>query len=267
MAGLRYGDRVMKFLCRVSLSPDTCVRQTESKFDRWGPGMLVFSKFIPLAGTVARPLAGAMHMRWPTFLFFNTLGTILWVGVSMVAGLLLHEQIDLVIARLQDFGRASAILIGGLLFAYVLFKYDQRRRFYRLLRMARITVDELHQRMDQRPAPIVVDVRSRGARERDGRRIPGALMVEVDDIDSFVRELSPEREIVVYCTCPNEASAARIAKLLIERGFTRVRPLLGGLDAWIDAGFLAEDLPGLIAVRGTAAAQAESGEQGKVESI
>jgi len=267
VAGLRYGDRVMKFLCRVSLSPDTCVRQTESKFDRWGPGMLVVSKFIPLAGTVARPLAGAMHMRWPTFLFFNTLGTILWVGASMAAGLLLHTQIDTVIARLQDFGAASAMLIAALLVAYVLFKYQQRRRFYRLLRMARITVDELRQQMDQRPPPIVVDVRSRGARQRDGRRIPGALVVDVDEIDHFVRELSPEREIVLYCTCPNEASAARIAKLLIERGFTRVRPLLGGLDAWIDAGFLAEDLPGIIAVREADSAQAGSEEQRKVESI
>jgi len=266
-AGLRYGDRVMKFLCRVSLSPDTCVRQTESKFERWGPGMLVFSKFIPLAGTVARPLAGAMHMTWPTFLFFNTLGTILWVGAGMAAGLLLHTQIDLVIARLQNFGAASAILIAALLVGYVLFKYQQRRRFYRLLRMARITVDELHEQLDQRPPPIVVDVRSRGARERDGRRIPGALMVDVEDIDNFVRDLSPEREIVLYCTCPNEASAARIAKLLIERGFTRVRPLLGGFDAWIDAGFLAEDLPGIIAMRGAASEQSEPDEQRKVQSI
>jgi len=121
--------------------------------------------------------------------------------------------------------------------------------------------------MDQRPPPIVVDVRSRSARERDGRRIPGALTVDVEDIDNFVGQLSPEREIVLYCTCPNEASAARIAKLLIERGFTRVRPLLGGFDAWIDAGFLAEDLPGIIAVRGTASEQSRSEEQGKVESI
>jgi rhodanese-related sulfurtransferase len=185
----------------------------------------------------------------------------------MAAGLLLHTQIDTVIARLQDFGAASAIVIAALLVAYVLFKYQQRRRFYRLLRMARITVDELHQQMDRRPPPIVVDVRSRSARERDGRRIPGALTVDVEDIDSFVAQLSPEREIVLYCTCPNEASAARIAKLLIERGFTRVRPLLGGFDAWIDAGFLAEDLPGIIAVRGTASAEPDSEEQRKVESI
>src|SRR5713101_101726 len=36
LAGRRYGRRVMKFLCRVSLSPDSCVRQTEFRFERWG---------------------------------------------------------------------------------------------------------------------------------------------------------------------------------------------------------------------------------------
>jgi len=99
-----------------------------------------------------------------------------------------------------------------------------------------------------------------------GRRVRVGGLV-LDRVDHFVRELSPEREIVLYCTCPNEASAARIAKLLIERGFTRVRPLLGGLDAWIDAGFLAEDLPGIIAVREADSAQSGSKEQRKVESI
>ena len=200
VAGLRYGDRVMKFLCRVSLSPDTCVRQTESKFDRWGPGMLVVSKFIPLAGTVARPLAGAMHMRWPTFLFFNTLGTILWVGASMAAGLLLHTQIDTVIARLQDFGAASAMLIAALLVAYVLFKYQQRRRFYRLLRMARITVDDLRNLIDAGKSPIVVDVRTAAARSADPRRIPGAVVMSVDQVDDRVADLPREREIILYCT-------------------------------------------------------------------
>jgi len=41
----------------------------------------------------------------------------------------------------------------------------------------------------------------------------------------------------LYCTCPSEASAARVAKILMNHGFKRVRPLLGGLDAWVAAGY------------------------------
>src|SRR5438477_11835425 len=36
VAGRQYGRRVMTTLCRISLSPDSCVRQTENHFERWG---------------------------------------------------------------------------------------------------------------------------------------------------------------------------------------------------------------------------------------
>jgi len=56
-------------------------------------------------------------------------------------------------------------------------------------------------------------------------------------------ELPRDGEIILYCTCPNEASAARIAKSLMNRGFIHVRPLLGGFDAWIEAGLSVDTLP------------------------
>jgi len=64
--GPRYGRRVMKLLCRVSFSPDSCVRQTEFRFERWGKLTLVLSKFIPGLSTIAPPLAGAMRLGWPS---------------------------------------------------------------------------------------------------------------------------------------------------------------------------------------------------------
>jgi rhodanese-related sulfurtransferase len=47
----------------------------------------------------------------------------------------------------------------------------------------------------------------------------------------------PDREVIFYCTCPDEAGAAQVARKLLDLGYTRVRPLLGGMDAWIAAGY------------------------------
>jgi len=256
-AGRRYGDKVMRMLCRVSISPDSCVRQTEVQFERWGTGMLVFAKFIPLVATIAPPLAGALHVGWPTFLFLNTLGAGLFCAAGIGAGLLLHEQIGEILARLEDMGRLGALLLGVLVAGYVSFKYFQRRRLYKRLRMARITVDDLYRLMAGDSQPTIVDVRSPGARARDGRRIPGALLLDPGELDKHIDELSNDRDIVLYCTCPNEASAAHIAKLLMNRGFTRVRPLLGGLEAWIAAGFSVENLSEVDAGRSAASIPAQ----------
>jgi membrane protein DedA with SNARE-associated domain/rhodanese-related sulfurtransferase len=243
LAGWRYGNKVMRVLCRISLSPDSCVRRTEGQYERWGASLLVFAKFVPLVAMIAPPLAGAMRVGWPTFLLLSTLGAILWVTAGIGAGLLFHAQIDYIFAGLEDMVLLSLILIGLLLAGYVLIKDFQRRRFFKMLRMARITVDELQALIQAGAEPTIIDVRSPGARARDGRRIPGAVLVNMAELDHRVPELPTDRDIVLYCTCPNEASAARIAKSLMTRGFTRVRPLLGGFDAWVEAGLSVDNLP------------------------
>ena len=88
--------------------------------------------------------------------------------------------------------------------------------------------------------PVVVDVRAPGARDLDRRFIPGALTMDIAEVGQRLDELPADRDIVFYCTCPNEASAATVARKLIGLGYTRVRPLHGGLDAWIAAGFEVE---------------------------
>jgi membrane protein DedA with SNARE-associated domain/rhodanese-related sulfurtransferase len=243
LAGWRYGNKVMKTLCRISLSPDSCVRQTEVRFERWGASLLIFAKFIPLVAMIAPPLAGAVRVGWPTFLLFSVLAAILWGTAGIGAGLVFHNQIDYILAGVEDMGRWGLILIGLVLAAYVLVKDLQRRRFFKTLRMARITVDELQALIQAGAKPTIMDVRSPGARARDGRLIPGALVVDMAQLEKALPELPTDGDTVVYCTCPNEASAARVAKLLMARGFTRVRPLLGGFDAWVEAGFSVDHLP------------------------
>jgi membrane protein DedA with SNARE-associated domain/rhodanese-related sulfurtransferase len=240
LAGRRYGRRVMTFLCRVSLSPDSCVRQTEFRFERWGRLTLVLSKFIPGLSTIAPPLAGAMRLGWPSFLLLNSLGVVIWAGVAIGAGMAFHAQINEFIARLEGLGTLAAEAVGVLLGGYVALKWWERRRFYKALRIARIGVADLRVLMDGGRRPVVVDVRSPGARDLDPRFIPGALAMDAAEVDGRLGELPADREIVFYCTCPNEASAAQVAKKLIGLGYTKVRPLHGGLDAWIAAGYEVE---------------------------
>ena len=234
--GRIYGHRIMRLLCRVSLSPDSCVRQSEYHFGRWGKAALVISKFVPGLSAVTPPLAGAMRMSWTSFILLNGAGIVLWSAIPIGAGMLFNDQIGQVIALLERYGAMAASLVVAALVAYIAFKWWERRRFYRALRLARITVEELRGLHDRGKQPVVVDVRSSVAREADGRFIPGALAIDPAEIQSRLHDLPKDREIIFYCSCPNEASAAQVAKKLVQLGYTRVRPLAGGLDAWFHPG-------------------------------
>jgi membrane protein DedA with SNARE-associated domain/rhodanese-related sulfurtransferase len=242
-AGRAWGRRVLRLLCRISLSPDACVRQSEYRFERWGAPTLVLAKFIPGLSAVASPLAGAMRLGIRPFLLWNSLGVALWVGAAVGAGLLLHEQVNDLLARLEGLGTIAVEALAALLAGYVALKWWERRRFYRMLRIARIGVDELRRLTHVAERPVIVDVRSPSVRALDPRYIPGALVMELDEVEQRLDQLPSDRDVVFYCTCPNEASAAAVAKRLIGLGYVRVRPLAGGLDAWIDAGYEVEVRP------------------------
>ena len=240
LAGRVYGGGVMKLLCRMSLTPDICVSQTQATFERWGAKSLIVAKFVPGLSMVAPPLAGATRMGFVRFTACCALGSALWVGAALLAGMLLRSQIEQVLPRLARVGGATLILLVVLLGAYIAFKWFERRRFQAALDMARISVDELHRQMGADPAPLVVDVRSVTAQSLGRQRIPGALHLPLQEVAQQAGRLPRDRDIILYCNCPNEASAAQAARVLMSHGFRRVRPLHGGLDAWIAAGYTVE---------------------------
>lgn len=239
-AGRIYGGRVMSLLCRISLSPDSCVSQTQSGFERWGAKLLLVAKFIPGLSIVAPPLAGATRMSVARFLVFSVAGSALWVGVPLAAGSLLRGEIIRLLPQALHLGGAAVVMLLALFGCYLGWKWWERRRFYIAFNMARISVSELHERLAGDAAPVVVDVRSPTAQLVELRRIPGALHVPVREVGLHLSRLPRDRDIVLYCTCPNEASAAEAARALMNLGFVRVHPLLGGLDAWIEAGYAVE---------------------------
>jgi membrane protein DedA with SNARE-associated domain/rhodanese-related sulfurtransferase len=236
-AGRRYGLGVLKLLCRVSLSPDSCVRQTESAFEKRGVATLVIAKFVPGLATVAPPVAGALGMKTSTFLIFDSAGSALYSSTGIALGVVFHDQVDWLLERLVTLGVRAMALLGVLLALYVAYRWWDRYRFIRSLEVGRIRVDELSRMMEQRANPIVLDVRSRAHRAIDGRRIPGALHVDLDAMVATLEGIPRDREVVVYCDCPNEVTAAKVVMQLRERGFRKMRPLLGGVDAWALAGY------------------------------
>jgi membrane protein DedA with SNARE-associated domain/rhodanese-related sulfurtransferase len=241
-AGRRYGSGVMRTICRISLSPDSCVKQSELRFQRWRGRVLLVAKFVPGLSTVAPPLVGAMGLRPWAFILLDSAGSLIWAGAAIGLGYAFAAQIDHVLALLSSAGTVALEVLAVLLGLYIAAKWWQRRRLLHALRMARITVDELAGEIASGQSPIVVDVRSTAARLVDTRVIPGALMADLQGMEQALRDVPTDRELIIYCNCPNEASAAMAAKALMDRGYRHVRPLLGGLDAWDAAGYAIEHL-------------------------
>ncbi|MBV8909973.1 MAG: DedA family protein/thiosulfate sulfurtransferase GlpE [Gammaproteobacteria bacterium] len=268
IAGRVYGVRVMRLLCRISLTPDICVSRTQSSFERWGARALIVAKFVPGLGLIAPPLAGATRMSYLRFAANSVLGSALWVTAALLAGALLREQILLLLPWLASVGGTALGLLLLLLGVYVVFKWWERRRFYAALEMARISVADLHAQITGGKTPVIVDVRSATTQGIDLRRIPGALHVPLQEVARHMGELPLDSEIVLYCNCPNEASAAQAARVLLDHGFRRVRPLGGGLDAWIAAGFAVEETAAAVSAsptgNGTIAASADAGGRSEI---
>ena len=198
--GRRQGARVLQVLCRLSLEPDSCVRRTELTFGRYGMGSLVVSKFIPGLSTAAPPLAGIFGTRRPRFLAFTGLGALVYAGTFAGLGYVFSAQLEMMAESSLRMGEWLVVLLAGGLAAYVLAKLWQRRRFLRRLRMARITPEELKERLDGGEEMVIVDLRHPLDVEAEPHHIPGALHFSPDDLDARHGEIPRDRDVVLYCT-------------------------------------------------------------------
>ena len=238
-AGRRFGSRVLTTICRVSLSPDSCVRQTESIFARWGARSLALAKFVPGFASVATSMAGVVRLPPWKFALFDAIGATLWAGLAIGLGYVFNDAIRDVLDIAASLGRIGLWFIAAIFVLYVASKWWQRERFIRQLRMDRVTVDELHELMHAHRIGKVIDVRPPISQALTGR-IPGAITVDPEHIRIALLGIEAHDEVVLYCACPNEYTAAKVAQVLMRNGFKRVRPLLGGIDAWKAAGLPVE---------------------------
>jgi membrane protein DedA with SNARE-associated domain/rhodanese-related sulfurtransferase len=246
--GRRRGRRILKLLCRISLEPDFCIRRAEDVFSRRGPNVLLFSKFVPGLSLVAPPLAAMFRMRIRRFLAWDAAGSMLWAGAFIGAGFLFRVQIERIGALLLRLGTGVFVLLAAALAFYLAWKVAHRWRFLRRLRVARITPEELNGKMETGEDLTVVDLRHPLEFDADRVKIRGALHLLPEELDRRHHDIPRDRDVVLYCTCPNEATSAMMTLRLRRLGITRVRPLAGGFDAWLTGGFPLEAKPATSAI-------------------
>jgi membrane protein DedA with SNARE-associated domain len=199
VAGRRYGYGVLRTLCRVAIEPDSCVKQTENIFERWGAASLVLAKYVPGFSTVAPPLAGTMRVGLMAFLGYSAIAAMLWAGLPVALGAVFHAEIERALGWLSDMGTGAVMVVAAVVLLYIGVKTIQRYWLIRVLRMARIGAQELRELMAREPRPVVLDVRSVIARKLDPRRLPGAIAVDIESPQAALVSVPPDRDVVVYC--------------------------------------------------------------------
>jgi membrane protein DedA with SNARE-associated domain/rhodanese-related sulfurtransferase len=236
--GRRFGAAMLRMICRISLSPDSCVGNTRRVYARWGAPSLIVAKYVPGLAAVATTLAGEGKVSTARFCLYDGIGAALWAGGGVALGVIFNEAIDAVLEQLALLGNSALALIVAAILVFIAVKWWQRWRFKVRIRMARISVAELLELLRTAAKVMILDARSADQRERTGW-IPGSVQV------SELERLAPGayEEIVVYCDCPNDATAALVAKQLHARGIEHVRPLAGGLEAWLVNGGRIEGQP------------------------
>jgi membrane protein DedA with SNARE-associated domain/rhodanese-related sulfurtransferase len=242
-AGRWRGRTVMRGLCSLSLAPDTCVRKTEVSFERLGWAALVIAKFVPGLALFAAPVAGTLQMPLGSFLVFDAIGSVLYNVVVIGLAYAFHDRLARVVGWFRAAGSAAVPILVGSVLAYWVWRIVQKRRVIRRLRTRRLTPDDVKTRLESGDPVRIVDLRSALDFETTRQVVPGAIRMDPEELDARHAEIPRDCDIVLYCTCPNEATSARAALALKKRGVERVYPLDGGLEAWLSCGYPVDVVP------------------------
>jgi len=240
--GRSQGARVLGTLCRFSLDPDSLIRDAKDRFLAHRMRYVVLAKFLPGVNPLAAGLAGIVSIRPARFLLYAAAGALLWGGVWITLGYLCADLLAILVARAAPVGRPLAILLGATLALYLAWKYVRRHRFLRHLAAARITPTELKRRLEAGDPLVIVDLRTALDTSLAPYRIPGARLIDPEELRHPHRTIPRDSEVVFYCAEPKEATSARVALRAAAIGFKNVHPLSGGLQAWHEAGLPVEPL-------------------------
>jgi membrane protein DedA with SNARE-associated domain/rhodanese-related sulfurtransferase len=237
LVGRRYGHHVLRILCKLSLEPTTCVRKTQDSFGRRRGVTLMIAKFVPGLATLAPPVAGENGMGFGEFLFYDTIGATLWIGALLAVGRFFGDMLKRNSGLLDWTGRFSAALLLLGVLGFFAGRLIRRRMILKELAAARLEPEELKRQLDAGEPVFIVDLRHPLEILPDPFTLPGALHFSPDALSTRHLEIPRDRDIVLFCTCPSEATAAKTAMQLHKLGIDRVRPLRGGFDEWKRLGF------------------------------
>lgn len=248
--GGRYtGWWLLARLCSVTLNAERCIFRWAEFFYRHGSKTLTFARFVPGLSSIASPLAGSLHMRVRRFLALDGAGSLLFVAVYAGLGWLMSGAIQRVIAEVMLLGNMATVLVLVLIVGYAALVGIAAVRNRKYRGVARISALELRERLEnpdpERPV-VIADVRSHGYYDPNSVRIQSSIRIEPSrlpvELDALKETLAVECDVYVYCSCAKEATSARIAHLLIERG-NKVAVIEGGMRSWIRAGCPTEPVP------------------------
>jgi membrane protein DedA with SNARE-associated domain/rhodanese-related sulfurtransferase len=243
LVGRKHGHHVLRVLCKLSLEPSTCVRRTQDSFGRRRGMLLAFAKFVPGLGMLAPPVAGQNGMGFGSFLLFDGVGASLWVGALLVIGRLFGDALKRDPNLLDWVGRFSGGLLLLGIMGFFLGRLYRRRMAMRQLAASRLEPEQLKQQMESGEPVYIVDLRHPLELLAEPFTLPGALHFSPKEIGARHQEIPRDRDVVLYCTCPSEATAAKTAMALLKLGIERVRPLRGGFDEWKKLGFPLDAIP------------------------
>lgn len=241
--GRRYGRRVLNVLCRLSLEPTTCVKRTQLSFGRRRHATLLLGKFVPGLASLTSPIAGQNGMAYAEFLLFDCMGAAIWVGTLLAAGRIFGDALKHNPHLLAWVARFSGALLLAAILAVLAGRMYRRRMILRQLVRSRLEPEELRNQLDAGEEVYIVDLRHPLEQLTDPFTLPGALRFAPDELASRAHEIPRDRDIILYCTCPNEETAAHTALKLHRLGVERVRPLRGGYDEWKRLGFPMDAIP------------------------
>ncbi len=235
--GRQYGHHVLRILCKLSMEPTICVRKTQDSFGRRREVTLMIAKFVPGLATLAPPVAGENGMNFGRFLFFDGIGATLWVGALLGAGRLFGDALKRDPSLLNWVGRFSGLLLFLGVLGFFLNRLYRRRSFMKKLVQSRLEPEVLKTQLEAGEAVYIVDLRHPLELMTDPFTLPGAMHFSPEALAARIHEIPRDRDIVLYCTCPSEATAAKTAMTLHKLGIERVRPLRGGYDEWKRLGY------------------------------
>jgi membrane protein DedA with SNARE-associated domain/rhodanese-related sulfurtransferase len=240
--GRRYGNSVLKLLCRLSFEASTCVSKTEGYFTRRGAVTLLFAKFVPGLSTVAAPIAGQTGMSYPRFLAWDLAGSLIWGETFILAGRFFGDLAKKSAPFFAWLGHFAIFIFAAMVLGFLAHRIWKQRKFLQQVREMRLEPVELKEMLDDaeksgNTPPFIVDLRHPLDYLPDPRVLPGALRIGPNELKQHSEIIPRDRDVILYCTCPSEETSAKLALQLHKLGIYRVRPLRGGFDGWKEAGY------------------------------
>ena len=244
--GRRYGNSVLKLLCRLSFEAATCVSKTENYFTRRGAATLLFAKFVPGLSTVAAPIAGQTGMRYLRFVSYDMAGSLIWALAYLLAGRFFGDLAKRSEMFFSVLGRFAVVIFVLMVLGLMAHRLWKQRQFLTSVRELRLEPKELLHMIETADRqgnipPFIIDLRHPLDYLPDPRVLPHTVRVSPAELTAHQSLLPRDRDVILYCTCPSEETSAKVALQLHKFGIQRVRPLRGGFEVWRDLGYPLED--------------------------